>query len=461
VASDEIPPGDVVPDEPPGGAGSELEPREQDTVVLVSPCGSALVVAADERVNRLVAEAGRPGSAVPLSRLPGGRLSDVAAALGTVTGLLRTHGAYFELSADSLKKLQAGGQLMDAGGGWVRGVIRGGRGRFTDLAEFRRVGLAPTQALSVQLAATTLALMVATANVERAIQELGVDVATIRSIAEGKQLGDVAGLYRVLDQARGEADELGYVPESTWAAVAPHGVTAQQQADGARAIISRLVEGWPTETGVGGQEQVTRRVLKDGTLRSWLSVLAHSEANLLLWQSLKIDRVRVTEPELLADQVRRGESLARDNHDADQRLVERIAEAIQRMDAIETLDEPRWIELRRLRHNLTALHTELGAFAEARGLAVAEYVPELGALETAYRQVGLWKDTGIRRSKGRIRVSRRAIGKGLHRAGEVVAGEASRPAIEQTQQTEPPAIEPAEPPPELSEPAPSEDESQI
>jgi hypothetical protein len=85
---------------------------------------------------------------------------------------------------------------MDAGGGWVRGVIRGGRGRFTDLAEFRRVGLAPAQALSVQLAATTLALMVATANVARAIQELGVDVATIRSIAEGKQPGDVAGLYR-------------------------------------------------------------------------------------------------------------------------------------------------------------------------------------------------------------------------------------------------------------------------
>ncbi len=156
--------------------------------------------------------------------------------------------------------------------------------------------------------------------------------------------------------------------------------------------------------------------------------------------------------------MRRGECLARDNRDADQRLVERIAEAIQRMDAIETLDQPRWIELRRLRHNLTALHRELAAFAEARGLAVAEYVPELGALEAAYRQVGLWKDTGIRRSKGEIRVSRRAIGKGLHRAGEVVAGEASRPAIEQAQQAEPLAIEPAEPPPELSEPAPSEDE---
>lgn len=128
VASDEIPPGGVVPDERPGGAGSELGLREQDTVVLVSPGGSALVVGADERVNRLVAEAGRPGSAVPLSRLSGGRLADVAAALGTVTGLLGTHGAYFELSADSVKKLRAGGQLMDAGGGWVRGVIRGGGG---------------------------------------------------------------------------------------------------------------------------------------------------------------------------------------------------------------------------------------------------------------------------------------------------------------------------------------------
>jgi hypothetical protein len=188
-------------------------------------------------------------------------------------------------------------------------------------------------------------------------------------------------------------------------------------------------------------------------------VLAHSEANLLLWQSLKIDRVRVTEPELLADQVRRGESLARDNRDADQRLVDRIAEAIQCMDAIETLDQLRWIELRRLRRNLTALHSELAAFAEARGLAVAEYVPELGALETAYRQVGLWKDTGIRRSKVGIRVSRRTIGKGLHRAGDVIAGEASRPAIEQAQQEEPLAIELAEPPPERSEPAPSEDES--
>jgi len=128
VASDEIPPGGVVPDERPGGAASELGLREQDTVVLVSPGGSALVVGADERVNRLVAEAGRPGSAVPLSRLSGGRLADVAAALGTVTGLLGTHGAYFELSADSVKKLRAVGQLMDAGGGWVRGVIRGGGG---------------------------------------------------------------------------------------------------------------------------------------------------------------------------------------------------------------------------------------------------------------------------------------------------------------------------------------------
>ena len=52
--------------------------------------------------------------------------------------------------------------------------------------------LAPTQALSVQLAATTLALMVATANVERAIQELGVDVATSeRSIEIATQLEGV------------------------------------------------------------------------------------------------------------------------------------------------------------------------------------------------------------------------------------------------------------------------------
>jgi hypothetical protein len=403
-------------------SGGELELAKDELVVLLTPGGSAVVAGADDLVDDLVASVGRPASAVRLNRVAGRPVADLAATVGAIAGLAGTQGTYFELAAGSAQKLQAG-ELMDAGGGWKHGVIRAASGQITDLAKIRKVDLVPMQALSLQTAAATLALRAAIAEVEHAIEELSTEVATLRAIAVGEQLGDVVGLHRVLRRARQQADELGRVPSSTWDSIAPHQVTAQQGADPARAILSRLVAEWPTGKGISARAAVAGRMAKERTLHSWLTLVAVSEANLLLWQSLKTDRISQTDPDVLPNEARLGQSLAQANRAADQKLVDRVAAALDRMGGLHTSDQPHWIKAKQLQHNLGAMHNELAGFANLHGLSITPYVPRQGAIERTYANVRSRTSTAVQ-------VGRRTTGDALQHAGTAIAGGIDRPAIE-------------------------------
>jgi len=107
----------------------------------------------------------------------------------------------------------------------------------------------------------------------------------------------VAGLYRVLANARTQVDETGSISQATWDAIAVHEVTAQQGADRARARVRRMLRDLPLDSDAGERTVTAERLVRERSLDRSLQLLLLAEQCRLLYRSLKLDQVRRTEPE--------------------------------------------------------------------------------------------------------------------------------------------------------------------
>ncbi len=158
----------------------------------------------------------------PARRLDVGSIRGVAdglAVLSAAQGIRTTGARYVQLSKDSLAKLDSYGPQHD-GAGWLYGFVRDSSGRFAGNLKGTPVKLAGSRALSVQLAMATAALALAMQETNEAVEKIAADVDELRQLAEAAEIGNVAGLYRVLANARTQVDETASIGQATWDAIA-------------------------------------------------------------------------------------------------------------------------------------------------------------------------------------------------------------------------------------------------
>jgi len=150
------------------------------------------------------------------------------------------------------------------------------------------------------MAAATLvaiaAVRLAIEEVQDSVEELSRDVADLRRVVEAADVGNLAGVYRTLANARVQADRAGEINQATWDAIAPHEVTVQQSADRLRNYLRRTIDAQPLDGDLGDRYDAATHLRDEATITRTLKLLVMAEQSRLLWRSLKLEQIRRTEP---------------------------------------------------------------------------------------------------------------------------------------------------------------------
>lgn len=292
--------------------------------------------------------------------------ADWLAAATSALGVAKSGGRYVEVSKETWKQLQQG-RLQSAGGGWLWGFARDASGKFAGNAKFRAASLAGTRGLSLQLAVATAALRLAMQEGNDAVEAVAEDVEILRKHAEAAEIGNLAGLYRVLANARKQADDTGSVSQATWDAIAAHEVTAQQGADRARALIQRTMRDLPLERDFGERADAAERLVREQALERPLQLLVLAEQCRLLYRSLKLEHVQSREPDEIEGEITAARQLLTENAAADRALIDELHETLTQLGSTSAFDGLRWFSRGKLPSSTTILRQHVERFADLRG----------------------------------------------------------------------------------------------
>ena len=345
--------------------------------------------------------------------------TDGLAALATVNSLARGGGRYVELSADSWRKFQQyGGQ--SAGNGYVHGFVRGAGGKFAGNMTMRKAPMAASKATSLQFTMAAAALRLAVQELQDAAESVAADVDDLRKLAEAAEIGNLAGLYRVLANARRQADESDVISQATWDAIASHEVTAQQGADRARALIRRTIRDLPQDKDAGDRSDAAERLVQERSLDRSLQLLLLAEQSRLLYRSLKLERVRSTEPDVLEAEVTASKQLLEENAAADRQLIDELHTALNQLGRTSGLDGLRLLARNRLPAATATLQQQVEQFAQLRGQQLEMWAP-LNAPRTG----DAFKEVAGRAQQGLIG-ARKQVGGLVEQLGQRMQGDWQR-----------------------------------
>ncbi len=291
--------------------------------------------------------------------------ADGLAALSAAHGIRTTGACYVQLSAESAVKLARYGAQSDGAGG-IYGFVRNASGQFAGNLRLKPVALAGTRALSVQVTMAVAAIRFALQETQDAVEEVAADVGELCQLAEAAEIGNVAGLYRVLANARTQADETGSISQATWDAIAVHEVTAQQGADRARALVRRMLRDLPLDGDTVERAAAAERLVRERALARSLQLLLLAEQCRLLYRSLKLDQVRRTEPEALDGEVTAAQRLLGENAAADRDLIDQLHDSVSRLGRTGPLDGVRLLTRGRLPRLAAVLQEQVEEFAQQR-----------------------------------------------------------------------------------------------
>jgi hypothetical protein len=350
-----------------------------DDLVVWSENGRFLVTGEEGAVDRFVEQLAperqlRVSSVGPIADAMG----TMAAASGLATRLASQHGdqakRYVEVSARQWELLKRQG-LPDAAGTYSP-MIRGTGGKIMEHTRFKPVGgLNPAMA-NPSTAVALAALRMAIEELQESVDAIAQDVSDLRRIAETAEIGNLAGIYRVLANARAQADATGALPQTTWESVAPHEVTVQQAADRLRALLRRTVEDLPLEEDSGERYAAARRLLDESTVARTLRLLVLAEQCRLLWRSLKLEQIRRVEPAALPGEADAAKAMLAENANADQALIDGLRDAFGRLGKVGGFDGARIVVRGKLPAAAAELREQVNEFATLRAQQLDSWAPD-------------------------------------------------------------------------------------
>lgn len=417
---------DAITDSIPATGGEDLVVWSEDGRFLVTGEEGAV----DRFVEQLVPERQlRVGAVGPIADAMGA----MAVASGVATRLAAQHGnqakRYVEVSAKQLERLKRNG-TPDANGTYSP-MGRAVNGKITEHMRFKPVsGLNPAMA-NPTTAVALAALRMAIEELQESVDAIAADVSDLRRIAETAEIGNLAGVYRVLANARAQADATGTIPQATWDAVAPHEVTVQQASDRLRALLRRTVDDLPLDEDSGERYDAAQRLLKEATIERSLRLLVLAEQSRLLWRSLKLDQIRQTEPAALDGEARAAKAMLVENANADQALIDGLRESLGRLGKVGGLDGARIVVRAKLPAATAQLRGQVNEFATLRAQQLDSWAPDptptfkdaarhLGAIAENVAVEGR-KIAGIAAIEGR-KYAGQAADEGLKKVGGLLEG---------------------------------------
>lgn len=351
--------------EPSAGAGSgELTLAVTDSGVLVTGEPSD-VTAYVERLRRHDSFPVKPTVS---------NVADAVAGASALAALSASSGQYVQLSQRSIDLLRAHGAIPGQTPGTFYGFVRNASG-FAGNLEFTEVSLAASQAAALQLAAATVALKVAIANVERAVERVEGKLDGLVTLANAKVLGEVITHHALLCELTDTIDRTGYLPVTDWQTVAHLGVAVPAAIEQLRQTAMLRIGELDGSAEAGERARKLREIVESGQLRRTLELLPVAEDAYYRWQRVRLEQARRADPEHLQDMAERATAQLAQDMLADRDLIDLLDTKLVEYAGVRPLERLHPFVTKHLAADAEELHDCLVAFAETRRAQVHDWQP--------------------------------------------------------------------------------------
>ncbi|MGW5314368.1 hypothetical protein [Nocardia thailandica] len=231
--------------------------------------------------------------------------------------------------------------------------------------------VAPAVLAVIALEATVRGMFEQIADQLEAIED---KVDEILRLASAERIGDVYGHHRLLArrvQALAAGDAL---TATDWSSVAALGADLEVGVERLRAHAIKQLETLDPAASPGKRADQLDAMLTKNRLGETLRLLVVAQKSLFLWQQLRLEQVRIAEPEHLEQTVAGARSTVHEQYCADLELVRRLREVVDSHAVLRTFEAHHKFAARTMTKRRQELAVLLSEFAKARNLQLTDWV---------------------------------------------------------------------------------------
>lgn len=192
-------------------------------------------------------------------------------------------------------------------------------------------------------------------------------------LAAAERLGDIYGHHRVLARkARAMADG-DALTATDWSSLAGLGPDLEVGVERLRMHASKQAETLDSCLGPGKRAEQLEAMVRKNRLGETLQLLVVAQKSLFLWQRLRLEQVRVTEPEHFEQTIASARNILREQYRADVDLVVGLRELLTTHAVPKTSEAHHKLVSRSLTKHRQELESMLDQFVQARNLQLATW----------------------------------------------------------------------------------------
>ncbi|WP_435771389.1 hypothetical protein [Nocardioides sp. SYSU DS0651] len=321
-------------------------------------------------------------------------ITDAAAIAGSAQAMTGAAEEFLRLDANGLAKVAQFGEQTKNGA--LRGYVRDGN-KFAGDLTFEKVTFQPEQALAMQQAAVSLALRSAIADVKATVEQVGEEVSDIARHTRAREIGDVVGTFRYLQQVVEATRQRGHLLNADWDEVAGAKRDLLRALESLRAYALETVNALDPDAVLPKRAAATARAGSPKGVAGTLRLILVAEQALHLQEYLRLERVRITDPDHLESALADARGLLRSQRELDEQLVETATARLDAARRIDPLEIHRVFSIPEMQRASTRALEAVEAFAgsarvelptlekELQRPQLAEARAELGQRATAVR----------------------------------------------------------------------------
>jgi len=305
-----------------------------------------------------------------------------AGGANTIASAMATSGRMVMLSKASAEKLKTM-QLIPAGNGYSHGVLATSGGKFGHLIKFKQVPMASPGALvGVQMLAVQMALQAAIADVTKAVERVEGKVDDLLKLANADRVGDVLGHNMVLRRLSNSLDMGEPLTDADWNSVASLGPSLQVAVERLREHCRQTLAAFDPEAPIGKRAGELEKAVTNKSLGESLRLLIVAEHSLYLWERVRVERIRIAEPDHIDTAMASARRVLAENFEADNQVLAKARSVLSDYSKVKPLEFTRWASSSKVREHVQMLRADVDGFAEARASQVYEWTehkhPTLG-----------------------------------------------------------------------------------
>lgn len=353
-------------------AADEAESDEAGAEVSLVVQEDGLLVAGEPAaVDRYVEQLRERARSLGNPELMPQTLADVASTATGLAALKATAGTYFRMSPESLELYQSL-RVMPGSPGYFKGNFLGAGG-IAKQANFQEVSLVAEQALSLQTMMVMVALRAAIQQVQNAVERVEGKVDDLVALTKAETIADVLGYHRLLADYVNSMDRTGTLPSVDWDTVAGLGPELVKGIEKLRLYVRLRVDKLVPTQGAKKRASGLHELVDESRLGEVLQLLVVAEDSHYLWQRLRIERSRTSDPDHVGEIIESARRLLREDLKADRHLILGLQEWLAEYGSLKPLEIHRVLSRNKLEADVPRARQELDEFVEARRLQVASW----------------------------------------------------------------------------------------